>query len=279
MSGGRLAHWWDGEREYSQKRAGLPYHEYSFSRRFQLGVGWYGNYDGYDLAALSVLSQGPPLYLLATFYNVRFSSVATSLLIDVLTTYIPFRLLRPLSLAHAASSSELSPKVPNREVVTDVSIQTITTLLSSAIYSVVLYGAYATYLPTYLVTYFEGLQTIEAAHQATPISLIPVTLLLGLACKSFVFTPAAAAAPSLADSRAKAFNPASATLGETFWKNIGGYSRRTKIVAQRTLVLMLVSGVNTFVQSYVVVEGVEVCFFLGFTRGLGSWMSWDRKLI
>ena len=27
--------------------------------RFELGLGWYGNYDGYDLAALTLLSHGP----------------------------------------------------------------------------------------------------------------------------------------------------------------------------------------------------------------------------
>jgi hypothetical protein len=31
------------------------------SKRFELGLGWLGNYDGYDLAALSVLSHGPPV--------------------------------------------------------------------------------------------------------------------------------------------------------------------------------------------------------------------------
>jgi hypothetical protein len=31
------------------------------SYRFELGLGWYGKYDGYDLAALSLLSHGPPV--------------------------------------------------------------------------------------------------------------------------------------------------------------------------------------------------------------------------
>jgi hypothetical protein len=29
--------------------------------RFELGLGWFGDYDGYDLAALSLLSHGPPV--------------------------------------------------------------------------------------------------------------------------------------------------------------------------------------------------------------------------
>jgi hypothetical protein len=27
--------------------------------RFELGLAWYGDYDGYDLASLSLLSHGP----------------------------------------------------------------------------------------------------------------------------------------------------------------------------------------------------------------------------
>jgi hypothetical protein len=29
--------------------------------RFELGLGWFGDYDSYDLAALSLLSHGPPV--------------------------------------------------------------------------------------------------------------------------------------------------------------------------------------------------------------------------
>jgi hypothetical protein len=32
---------------------------------FELGLGWFGNYDGYDLAALSVLTHGPAVSLSA----------------------------------------------------------------------------------------------------------------------------------------------------------------------------------------------------------------------
>jgi len=34
--------------------------------RFELAVGWYGNYDRWDIAALGVLSQGPPVSAVAT---------------------------------------------------------------------------------------------------------------------------------------------------------------------------------------------------------------------
>ncbi|EPE36762.1 hypothetical protein GLAREA_08925 [Glarea lozoyensis ATCC 20868] len=234
----------------------------------ELGLGWWGGFDGYDLAALSLLGKGPSLYLLGTFYNIRAATVVTSLLIDALATYIPFRLLRPLSRAHAASTAPDSTIVPNKDIVTDSSIQILTTLLASSIYSLTLFSAYATYLPVYFVTYFNKIYSIEAAHSATLVSLFPITLLLGVAAKSFIFTPAAAAAPSLLEARDTVFNPATATLTETFWYNVWSFSPRTRTVIQRTATLALVSGVNTFVQTYVTIEGVEAVGALAYA---GVW--------
>lgn len=234
-------------------------------RTFELGLGWGSNFDSYDLAALSLISHGPPLYLLSSFYGISKTTVLSSLVIDALTTYIPFRLLRPLSLAHASSTSTDSLPVPNRDIITDLSIQTYTTLLAAAIYSVTLYGAYASYLPVTLATYFDGIPSIAIAHTATPITLLPLALALGLASRSFIFTPAAATSPSLADAKADAFNPATATLSETIEHNLWGFSARTKIVIQRTAVLMLVSGVNTFIQCFVTIEGVEMIGAMGYS--------------
>lgn len=195
-------------------------------------------------------------------------TVFSSLAIDVLTTYIPFRLLRPLSLAHAAGTYSNSIAVPNDEIVTSTEIQIFTTILAASIYAVTLFTAYSTYLPVYLASYFNGIPTITAAHSATVISLLPFTLALGLAARSFIFTPATVAVPSLAEAKKKAFNPASATLSETFWYNFWGYDRRTKVVIQRTATLMLVSGVNTFIQTFVTVEGVEAIGALAYA---GPW--------
>ncbi len=73
--------------------------------------------------------------------------------------------------------------VSNDYIVTDPIVQALTTFLAASIYSVVLYTAYVTFLPTSLVTYFDNIPTIEAAHSSTYISLLPLTLFLGLAAK------------------------------------------------------------------------------------------------
>ncbi|KAE9379167.1 hypothetical protein N431DRAFT_499806 [Stipitochalara longipes BDJ] len=234
-------------------------------RTFELGLGWYGDYDGYDLAALTLLSHGPPLYLMGTFYQIRPIAVLLSLGIDIATAYIPFRLLRPLSPAHSSSNTRSLVQVPNNEILISTSIQIYTTILAAVIYSVMLYTAYVTFLPVQLATYFSNIPTLVPAHVATPISLLPLSILLGLAAKSFIFTPSVAAEPSLADVKKVAFNPATASLGEHLAYNAWGYSKRSKVVIKRTAALMLATGVNTFVQVFFTIEGVEFTGAVGYS--------------
>jgi hypothetical protein len=61
------------------------------------------------------------------------------------------------------------------------------------------------------------------------------------------------------------FDPENATLGETIWWNLWGWSEKTKIVIKRTATLMLVTGVNTFVQTYITIEGVEALGALAYS--------------
>lgn len=204
------------------------------------------------------------LYLLSSFYEIRPLTVLSSLLIDVVTTYLPFRLLRPLSAAHAATSTSDVAIVPNQPIVTDFTIQLLTTILAAAIYSVTLFGAYQLYLPVTLVTYFNDIPSIAKAHASSAIELFPVVFVLGAAARTFIFTPATATAPNSADARKTAFNPVTASFFETLRHNVWGYSKRSKIVISRTATLMLACGVNTFVQCYVTIEGVEPTGALGY---------------
>ncbi|KAI0128851.1 hypothetical protein BJ170DRAFT_348835 [Xylariales sp. AK1849] len=224
-------------------------------RVFELGLGWFGNYDGYDLAALNLLSHGPPLYLLAAFYNTPPSALLLTLAIETFSTYLPFRLLRPLSQAHGDPAS-----TPNAELLTDKPIALLTTLLSGAIYTVSLFAAYNTYLPTALIVYFANIPSILAAHEATYINLLPVTLTLGFAATSFIFAPAEAEQ----DEKPRDFDPVSASLKETVSWNLWGWSKRTKTTMKRTATLMLVTGVNTTLQTAFTIEGAE----------LGGAMAW-----
>ncbi|KAI5859382.1 hypothetical protein GGS23DRAFT_324906 [Durotheca rogersii] len=224
---------------------------------FELALGWFGDYDGYDITALNFLSHGPFLYLLFAFYQIQPAALVLTIAIETLATYIPFRLLRPLSTAHADPHA-----APNADIVTDRPIAVLTALLAGAIYSVALLLAYAIYLPQYLVVYFADLPSVAAAHETTYVNLLPVALALGFAARAFVFTPAEATERP----NAEPFDPVVATLAETIRWNFWGWSAPAKVVILRTALLALVTGANTFLQTRFTLEGVE-------TPGALAWTS------
>ncbi|KAI1384568.1 uncharacterized protein F4822DRAFT_366998 [Hypoxylon trugodes] len=244
-------------------------------RIFELALAWYGNYDGYDITALNILSNGPLLYLLYSFYSSPPSALLLTLTIETLATYIPFRLLRPLSVAHADPSH-----APNAEITTDRPIALLTTLLAGAIYSVSLFFAYATYLPNYLVVYFANLPSIEAAHAVTYINFLPVTLVLGFAARAFIFAPPAVPTSEGPHHNIKTekegyengsaevvkFDPVKATLAETIRWNFWGWSAQTKVVIRRSALLCFVAGVDTYLQTRLTIDGVE-------SAGAVAWSS------
>ncbi|KAI9809500.1 MAG: hypothetical protein M1827_006806 [Pycnora praestabilis] len=186
-------------------------------RIVELGVGWYGGYD----AAI----------------------------------YLPFRFLRPLSPTHNATAPKSA--VANHSIINDLPVRIYTTLLAASIYSVVVYASYYTWLPVYLVVHFDGMRNISAAHSAAVPALLASFVPIGYAAREFIFTPSTGARMDRGDAIASAFNPATATLGETVWHNVWGYPKRTKVIIERTATLVVVSGLNTWLQTYVTIEGAE----------------------
>lgn len=123
----------------------------------------------------------------------------------------------------------------------------------------------------HLVLHFDGLPTIAPAHAAAALPRLLLTLLpLGYAAREFLFAPATGARLNLGDIRARAFNPATATLAETVRYNLWGYSKRTRELIKRTATLVVVSGFNTWLQTFVTVEGVES---VGAAGWAGVWAA------
>ncbi|KAI9803652.1 MAG: hypothetical protein M1833_000564 [Piccolia ochrophora] len=236
-------------------------------RAVELSIGWWLEYDGIDLASLTLLSHLPTLYLLSTFYGVSSPTIIISLTIDILTTSLPFRLFRPLSPAHHASTS---PTVPNRSIIADTPLSLTTTLLATAIYAITLYTSLTTFLPTHLVTYFTGLRSLSAAYAPALPVLVLNLLPAGYAAREYLFTATAGFAQSASKPRASSpFNPATASLRETLAWNVWGYAPRSKFLLKRTATLMLVTGLNTWVHTYVTVDGVESAGAAGWS---GVWV-------
>ncbi|KAL2168179.1 hypothetical protein VTG60DRAFT_296 [Thermothelomyces hinnuleus] len=224
---------------------------------FGLALGWWYDYDGFDLAALALLSHGPVTFLISVFYGIRAITAGAYLAVDVVSAFVPFLLLRRLSGAHAAA-----PGVPNRDIVADRGIQVLTSLHSALVYSVVLFLAGRFVLPNTLVLYFEGIPTIQPAADATLLGFgSPTTqllsLLFGLAARTFIFTPLVTTPTTAEDRKNAEFDPVSASLGQTVAWNLWGYTTRTKVSLIRTAVAMLFTAVGTYLDTVLVISGVE----------------------
>jgi hypothetical protein len=210
---------------------------------------------GYDLAALTFLSHLPTLHLLTSFYTIRPTTVVTSLLVDVISTYLPFRLLRRILPPHATSP----PKgvVANKSVINDLQIQFLVVVLGAAVYAISVFSSFTTWLPTYLVVHFNGLRDLSGVYTAQFQRILLTSVPIGLATKVFLFTPAAGTPRDEADNRIAVFDPQSATLEETVRYNFWGFSARQRALYTRTAVLAGVTLVHTWLQVYVTVEGAE----------------------
>ncbi|OBT62353.1 hypothetical protein VE03_08432 [Pseudogymnoascus sp. 23342-1-I1] len=207
-------------------------------RSVELGIAWCNGYTASEVAALSLFSQGPVLFLLHYFYNVPATSTIISLVITILSTTLPTALIPPPT-PRRRTTTTTAADAPE----TETGVKVLTTLLAACIHSLVLAGAYATFLPTTLVTSFSALPSIAAAHTSSFISLLPLTLLSGLAARSFILPPPVTAL----STTPPAFDAVNAGLGEHVRYNLFGYSERMREVLRRTAVLVLWGGLNTVV--------------------------------
>ena len=221
-----------------------------------------------DIASLTVLSHMPHLYLLTNFYGIRPTTVLSCLIIDVLSTYIPFALLRDISASHRLSAPKGA--VSNRTLVNDGQLRLLTSFLAATIYSVVVFSTFSSWLPVHLAIYFEGIRDLSSAHSASFIWLAASFIPIGFAAQEFVFRPALGSKPSAYDQKIASFNPEIASLTETLEYNFWGYSARTRTLIKRTLALVAVSGLHTWMQTYVAIEGVEGYGAAGWS---GVWVA------
>lgn len=99
--------------------------------------------------------------------------------------------------------------------------------------------------------------TVEPAYDATYAAVLPATVLFGLAASTFIFAPFATTGKAKEDDSIAEFDPVEATLGETVWWNVWGYTAKTKVVIRRTIVAMLVSSIKTYLSCTLTVYGIE----------------------
>ncbi|CAK4032618.1 uncharacterized protein RCC_04466 [Lecanosticta acicola] len=240
----------------------------------ELYIAWYACYDYVDLAYLTLLNQVPHYFLLNTFFGIDLVAVLIPLAIDVTSVAIPFALLRGVNAGHADSTV----KTPNQLIAQDLPVRLLTATFGASVYALVMYLGFQTRLTLWMVTYFDGIRDLQRAHDTEVWALLALFAPLGFAATQFIFVPAIGSPgnPGLdivSPVPQRRFDPKTATLSETIARNLGrqeGFSRRTEILAKRTLTLAACCFVNTFVRSYVTIEGTEL---IGALLYSGVWST------
>jgi hypothetical protein len=196
------------------------------------------------------------LYLLTAFYNLSPLTALSALAVDITSAAVPFHLLRPLADVHARPSAET---LPNGELLVDWTLQALTAALSTGIYTITIALSLQFILPRILVLHFTGLPSLEPAYSASYATVLPATLLFGIAASTFIFPPFVAAPPASdgSDDAVKGFDPAAATLSQTFWWNAWGYTAKTKVAIRRTIAAVAVTAINTYLACTMTIHGIE----------------------
>ena len=223
---------------------------------------------------MSLLTNLPHYFLLNTFYGIDYLACLIPLVIDVSAITLPFAFFSRSSHHLPATAG----KAPNQVVAHDRNIQYLTALFGAALYAIVVYGSFATWLPTHMIVHFEGLRSLEKAHNSAVLLLLALFYPMGYATTQFLFVPAIASpgTAGLSDHshkpRKSTFHPETATLSETLAWNLGlgdvGFSRRAKVLIKRTAILISYTFVNTFVRVFYTIEGTELVGALGWA---GNW--------
>ncbi|KAI1912296.1 hypothetical protein LOZ65_006000 [Ophidiomyces ophidiicola] len=229
-------------------------------RVLEMGVAWVLDYDARDIASFIGLVNLPTHVLLYSFYGLRPTTILTVATINIISATIPFLYFRPTNTIHSVPSSS------ERAIVTDRQTAIYTTVVAAALYAVVLFLSFATWLPTHLVTYFEGLPSLEIAFDGAK-SLVPMFIGLlpaGYATRDFLFV--SSAGQPYAEEPGPAYQERShelfaVLLYRKYWVTLPA-KQRTLIA--RTIVLSSMSFANTVVHIVGTINGVELNGAMGW---------------
>ncbi|KAL4991359.1 hypothetical protein BDW68DRAFT_152566 [Aspergillus falconensis] len=228
----------------------------------EVALAWASGFDGHDVLNFSFLIHLPTYALLSSFYGLRPTTVLASYAIVLVSTAVPFALLRNPNLVHNLARAP-STAVFNRGILQDWGITIYTIVLATAIYTVTLYLSYQTWLPAQLVVHFERLPNITRVHAGPaglPIlffSLLPA----GWAARDFLFV-SSAGTPAVQDTEIEKGKSMLPEQGEylastVYRKTWGSLSRRTRVLTKRTVTLATVLMANTVIQVAGTVNGAS----------------------
>jgi hypothetical protein len=202
-----------------------------------------------------LLTHGPTFFLLLHFYRIRPTTIIASFIIDIISMTVPYVLLRRSGKENRGSSSS------DRSILQDNQTAQYTTIVASSILSVLLYISFSTWLPVFLVTHFEDIPDIRIA-QAGPagvpalfFSLLPA----GYAVRDLLINPSGLSSESDPSKR----EPAKHRNGEylvtyLYRRTWGALDPTTRVLSVRTLTLATMVVLNTTIQVWGTMKGVDI---------------------
>ncbi|RHZ74480.1 hypothetical protein CDV55_108731 [Aspergillus turcosus] len=225
----------------------------------EVGLAWVLGFDGRDVLSFTFLTHLPTYSLLWSFYGIRPTTILASYGITLISTAIPFILLRRPSSVHDLLHAP-SDAVPNRSILQDRPTALYTSVAAAAIYSVALYFSYATWLPAYLVVHFENIPDIRLAHAGPAgLPILFLTLLpAGWAARDFLFVSSTGASSSDASVKSKSASEGEYLVCGIYRRTLGTLSAKTRVLVSRTGLLASMMVLNTVFQVAGTVRGVDV---------------------
>lgn len=224
------------------------------------------------MLSFTLLTRIPHAYLLGSFYQIPFVPTLVFMATEC-TVAIPFHLLRKPNPHHQAS------KRASDIVASDNTTFSIVVLVATAMYAIPTVLSLVTWLPVHLAVNFEGLKTLDPAHDATLYSMLLLLLPLGISATDFLFTSTAAYSSTIpvlasgagAESTILEFDPETATLTQTLHRNILWHKylpAREQALFSRAATLTLWTIASTWFLGWVEIEG---CDALGALSWAGMW--------
>jgi hypothetical protein len=215
-----------------------------------------------DLSTFFLLTHLPTYALLSWFYKIRPIAVLCSYTIVIFSSAAPFLILRK----KPAQASTSPPKPPSSPILHDRPTTLYTTLAATAIFSLILYISFATWLPAHIVAHFTALPDISVTHTGPAgwpvlfLTLLPV----GYIARDFLFAGWARAVAEDASEDEKGSRDGEYLVCVLYRKTWGALGAGTRVLLSRIVALTVMTLLNTVVQVAWTVDGADA-------EGAGIW--------
>ncbi|KAI9672668.1 MAG: hypothetical protein M1831_000103 [Alyxoria varia] len=247
----------------------------------EVGLAWWFGFDASETFHLTLVADFPHAFLLRTFYQIPILPILILLSVRIAAPTLAIKLFRPSSPPRTTTTTNNKTPAQQKEPTTtslsvatsDPSTTLLTTLLASTTFVIPLLLAYPLYLSKHLAYHFEGLPTLDPAHNARDkdaggarfLVLSILFIPLGFSASRLLLRGAAAAASDTtsdnadgAEEKTPKFDPETASLPAHVVYNFGSLLPQgaTRALFLRTLLVSAWTTLNASVLAAATLEGV-----------------------